>query len=92
MRFGIRHRPQGLWNLPDALTSWYTGSEEESLGFTVFLFLISGSLSTPLEESRVALSLVRFTHRLLVLKNLCLQTRGSEVDHRRQARQGLSMV
>ena len=30
-----------------APTSWYTGAEEESRGLTVFLFLISGSFSTP---------------------------------------------
>ena len=43
------------------------------LVFTVFLFLSRGSCSTPPEDLRVAWRLSRFTHKLLVLKNLCLQ-------------------
>lgn len=109
-------------------TSWKTGSVDESLGLTVFLFLISGSRSTPPAAgvaprgggaalagrqagrascqstggrppigplharrggaasaagpahaplaSSVDLSVFRLTHRLLVLKNLCLRVGG----------------
>ena len=49
-----------------------TGVDSDSRGLTVFLFLISGSFSRPPLASIVAVSLSRFTQRLLVLKNLCL--------------------
>ena len=58
---------------PMAVSSWKTAGVSESLGFTVFLFLMRGSCSTPLLSSRVAFKLGRFTHRLLVLKYLCLR-------------------
>ena len=39
---------------PMAVSSWNTGGLLESRGFTVFLFLISGSFSTPLLASSFA--------------------------------------
>ena len=57
---------------PIAVSSWNTAGVSDSLGLTVFLFLMRGSCSTPLLSSRVAFKLGKFTHRLLVLKYLCL--------------------
>ena len=39
---------------PIAVSNWNTAGVLESLGFTVFLFFIRGSLSTPPDASRVA--------------------------------------
>lgn len=57
---------------PMAVSNWKTAGVSESLGFTVFLFLIRGRGSTPLLASNVVFKLFRLTHRLFVLKYLCL--------------------
>lgn len=58
---------------PMAVSSWKTGVDDESLGLTVFLFLMSGRGRVPFDCASVSLRRSRFTQRLLVLKNLCLQ-------------------
>lgn len=58
---------------PIAVSSWNTGVEDESLGLTVFLFLMRGRGRVPLDCDNVSFRLSRLTQRLLVLKNLCLQ-------------------
>ena len=62
---------------PMAVSSWKTAGVSESLGLIVFLFLMRGSCSTPLLASSVAFKLGKFTHRLFVLKNLCLHVNQS---------------
>ncbi len=57
---------------PMAVSSWNTGSLFESLGLTVFLFLIRGRSRAPPAEAMAAESCSRFTHKLLELKNLLL--------------------
>ena len=55
---------------PIAVSSWNTGSLFESLGLTVFLFLMRGRSRAPPAAAMAAESCSRFTHRLLELKNL----------------------
>ena len=62
---------------PIAVSSWKTGVEDESLGLTVFLFLMSGRGSVPFDCIRVSFRRSKLTQRLLVLKNLCLRDRRS---------------
>lgn len=69
---------------PMAVSNWKTAGVLESLGFTVFLFLMRGRCSTPFEAPRVACSKMKFFAACTFLQACLVATEGTSTgdkDH-----------